>query len=53
MALFGFAVPPLPGKIDACRKAIAEIKGPRWQDYEESRKKLGIKREPVPLQHTP
>lgn len=53
MAQFSFAVPILPGKTDAWRKAIAEIKGPRWQAYKESRKKLGIKREQVCLQHTP
>jgi hypothetical protein len=53
MAEFSFAVPILPGKTDAWRKAVAEIKGPRWGDYKKSRKSLGIKREQACLQHTP
>ena len=53
MAEFSFAVPLLPGKTDAWRKAMPEIKGPRWDAYKESRKKLGIKREHLCLQHTP
>jgi len=53
LSQFSFAVPILPGKTDAWGRAVAEIKGPRWVAYKESRKKLGIKREHVSLQHTP
>ncbi len=53
MAEFNFAVPILPGKTEAWRKAIEEMKGPRREDYKRSRKNLGIKREQVCLQMTP
>jgi hypothetical protein len=46
-------MPILPGKTEAWRKAIAEMKGARASEYRESRKKLGIKREFVCFQHTP
>lgn len=53
MAEFSFAVPILPGKTEAWRKAVADLSGPRREDYKRSRKVLGIKREHVCLQHTP
>jgi hypothetical protein len=53
MAEFSFAAPIRPGKTDAWRKAVDEIKGARNAAYKESRKKLGIKREHVSLQSTP
>ena len=53
MAEFSFVVPILPGKTEAWRKAIADIKGARWDEYKRSRKVLGIKREQACLQHTP
>ena len=53
MAEFGFVAPILPGKTDAWRKAVDEIKGPRNTAYKESRRKHGIKREHVSLQSTP
>jgi len=53
MPEFSFAAPILPGKTAAWRAAVAEINGPRNAAYQESRRKLGIKREHVSLQSTP
>ena len=53
MAEFSFAAPILPGKTEAWRKAVAEIKGQRWDAFKKSRKNLGIKREQACLQQTP
>jgi hypothetical protein len=53
VAEFSFVAPILPGKTDAWRQAVAEIKGARNAAYKESRSKLGIKREHVSLQSTP
>ena len=53
MAVTTFAVPMLPGKADAWKKAVAEMKGPRKAEYEESRRRMGVTREVVSLQSTP
>ena len=53
MSEFNFAVPILPGKTGAWRQAVAEMKGARSNEYRESRKKLGIRREQASLQQTP
>lgn len=53
MPEFSFAAPILPGKTAAWLAAIDEIKGSRNAAYQESRRKLGIKREHVSLQSTP
>jgi hypothetical protein len=53
MTEYSFALPILPGKTDAWRKAVAEMNGPRWDEYKKSRKSLDIKREQACLQHTP
>jgi len=53
MAATTFAVPVVPGKTDAWKKAVAEMKGPRKAEYEESRRRMGITKEVVSLQSTP
>ena len=53
MAEFSFVAPIQPGKTDAWRKAVDEIKGSRNAAYKESRRQHGIKREHVSLQSTP
>jgi hypothetical protein len=46
------AAPVLPGKLAKWKSVLNEVKGPRKKDYQASRKKMGIKRERVWLQHT-
>lgn len=53
MPEFSFVAPLVKGKTEAWKKAVAEMNGPRKAAHRESRKKLGIKREHVSLQHTP
>jgi len=53
MPVTTFAAPILAGKTDAWKKAVAEIKGPRKAEYEESRRRLGVTREVASLQSTP
>ena len=48
-----FAVPILPGKTDAWKSAVAEMTGPRRNEYIEARRNLGITKEVVCLQQTP
>ena len=48
-----FAVPILPGKTDAWKSAVAEMTGPRRNDYVQARRNLGITKEVVCLQQTP
>jgi hypothetical protein len=50
---YAFAVPILPGKVEAWKVMVEEIKGPRKKEYKSSRKKAGISHEHVWLQHTP
>ena len=48
-----FAVPIQAGKTDAWKATIAEMKGPRKNEYLQARKNLGITKEVVCLQQTP
>ena len=48
-----FAAPILPGKTDAWKAAVAEINGPRREEYLRSRRSLGITKEVASLQQTP
>ena len=48
-----FAVPILPGKTEAWKSAVAEMTGPRRNEYIEARRNLGITKEVVCLQQTP
>ena len=48
-----FAAPILPGKTDAWKAAIAEISGPRREEYIQARRNIGITKEVVCLQQTP
>lgn len=43
----------VPDKIQMWRELWQEIEGPRRQEYEQSRRQLGIVRETIHLQHTP
>lgn len=53
MAVTVFAVPILPGKTEQWKRAVAEMKGARKAEYEESRRRMGVEREVVSLEHTP
>ncbi|MBI3024048.1 MAG: DUF6176 family protein [Thaumarchaeota archaeon] len=50
---YALAAPILPGKLEAWKNLVNEIKGPRKKEYQASRKKMGVKHERVFLQHTP
>ena len=53
MASTVFAAPILPGKTDAWKAAIAEMKGPRREEYLQARRNMGITKEVACLQQTP
>ena len=53
MAVTVFAAPILPGRTDAWKAAVAEMKGPRREERDASHRRLGITREVVALQQTP
>ena len=53
MTAITFAVPILPGKTEAWKQAVSEIRGPRKNEYEESRRRMGVTREVVSLQPSP
>ena len=48
-----FAAPILPGKTDVWKSAVAEITGPRREQYLQARLTLGVTKEVVCLQQTP
>ena len=48
-----FAAPILPGKTDAWKAAIEEIKGARKDEYLQARRNLGVTKEVACLQQTP
>lgn len=48
-----FMVPVLSGRTDAWQSAVGEMRGPRKAEYEESRRRMGIRREVVSLQSMP
>lgn len=53
MQSVAFVVPVLPGKAEQHRREMEEITGPRRDELQNSRKKLGIKREAAWHQETP
>ena len=52
MALMAVVLPILPGKTQAWRDFVAELSGPRQQEFAESRRAVGL-RERTFLQQTP
>jgi hypothetical protein len=48
-----FVLPILPGKEDACKRFVQEMTGPRRNEYEASRHRLGLTTDRLYLQHTP
>src|SRR5713226_5335704 len=50
---YAFAAPIVPGKLEAWKRMVADLKGPRRKEYQVSRKKMGIEHERAWLQHTP
>ncbi len=53
MPAIAFAVPVLPGKVEEHRQLDEELMGSRREEYEESRRRLGIRRESAWHQETP
>ena len=53
MAAVAFALPILPGQEEAVRSMGAAVSGELREDYEESRRRLGISEEKVWVQRTP
>ena len=53
MASYGFAMPLVPGKTATWRGYVAEMLGPRNNEYKESRRRVGLQKEEVWLQSTP
>ena len=43
MALMAVATPLLPGKTDGWRKWVEELRGPRRQEFVESRRRAGVR----------
>jgi hypothetical protein len=52
MALFAISIPILPGKFDEWLAFTAELKGPRYEEFQASRENLAV-REQTFLQRTP
>ena len=53
MKLYAFVAPIQPGKTEAFRQFVSELRGSRKTDYEASRKNAGVARVNVFLQNTP
>jgi hypothetical protein len=54
MPALAFVLPLLPGKTDTDRAAMTSCwRGERQAEYEEARRRVGITREAVFIQHTP
>lgn len=53
MASLAMAFPILPGKTEQWQHFCQEMVGPRYSEYQASRKRLGLTREVAYLQHTP
>ena len=53
MPAIGFAVPILPGKEEQDRNGLAEIAGPRREEWEAASKRHGVTRHAVWHQQTP
>ena len=52
MAMLAMALPIPAGKTDQWKAFIGELKGPRFEEFKASRRKLGVQ-ERTFLQHTP
>ena len=52
MALIAFVAPILPGKTEGWRKFMAELRGSRFREFSESRRRIGVQ-ERTYLQSTP
>jgi hypothetical protein len=52
MAMLAMAIPISPGKTEKWKTFIGEVKGPRFEEFKASRRKLGTQ-ERTYLQHTP
>ena len=50
---YAFAAPIVPGKLEAWKAMVKEMKGAKKKEYQVSRKKMGVKHERAWLQHTP
>jgi hypothetical protein len=53
MPLFAFVGPIAPNKTAQFRQFIADLNGPRKEEYEESRRNAGFRQEAMFLQKTP
>lgn len=53
MASMAFALPVTPGQTEEWRRWSAELAGPRRNEYQASRRRLGVTAERAYLQHTP
>lgn len=53
MATVAFMAPILPGKEQVDKDALQDVSGPRRDEYQASRRRLGITREAVWHQQTP
>ncbi|MBI2849319.1 MAG: hypothetical protein HYX88_04235 [Chloroflexi bacterium] len=53
MAVFCFAAPILPGKVEAVKRFAAELSGPRSKEFAEAQRRAGVSREVVWVQETP
>lgn len=53
VAELGIAVPIAPGKTVAWQAALEELLGPRYAEYEASRRRYGLTSQTTFLQHTP
>jgi len=48
-----WTAPILPGKLEAWKAFVEEAKGPRWEELDRSRKRMGVVREVASLMQTP
>ena len=53
MASYAFVNPIQPGKTQTWKNYVKEMTGPRKAELKESRKRIGLAKEQVWLQHTP
>lgn len=53
MSLYAFVAPIQPNKTEEFRQFVADLNGPRKEEYEASREKAGFQRETIFLQNTP
>lgn len=53
MECISWFAPILPGKLDEWKALMAEIQGPRQEEYRRSRERMGVTREVLSLMQTP